>query len=602
MEITKEQEYSKIAKDLKQGKYRTISKEKISELDLLNISKILKSDKEFNVGTLINIILLNNINENCDWNIGSLLQHFNYNEIINCLDSIAVNRRGYLYDSIGFCWALGECPYKNEKVIEFLYEVINNGRNSESWWRSAFALEKITGKNAINNLKRSLKNHDVQSLEESLEDLSDKKNIINILLNSNSKEIKDIIYPKLKERFNHSNNEKELINIIWLFGRLKLYDEKVLKKSLEILDTTENYELKYYILQAMIDNPKAIYLEYFKNFLDSDDKLIKKMAVIGLGEFGVNVDVSRLEKLLETETNENVISSLSEAIYKIKNNYFVEQKKYKNKYMVNENGLIGDDSDKWYADASIYNLFSESEDPENICFKLIFNRILQNKLKIENPIDLATGTGRAAKFILNNIEYSGNLYAIDYSKQMLEYFDRTINRQKYYVKNIELVHSKIQDFNIPNGEKSSFIISSFGFPSKITDKNRCKEELENVYSLLSNDGVFVTLGWDETFNDDLNNMWYKYIPDNIQAANFEEWRKTREASINSARNCDLTWYKKNIKVPLLYDTLEESINVMGHLFGRDAALEILKNKRTMWWMSMGITWDNKESLSKILKK
>lgn len=42
MEITKEQEYSKIAKDLKQGKYRTISKEKISELDLLNISKILK--------------------------------------------------------------------------------------------------------------------------------------------------------------------------------------------------------------------------------------------------------------------------------------------------------------------------------------------------------------------------------------------------------------------------------------------------------------------------------------------------------------------------------------------------------------------------------
>lgn len=77
-------------------------------------------------------------------------------------------------------------------------------------------------------------------------------------------------------------------------------------------------------------------------------------------------------------------------------------------------------------------------------------------------------------------------------------------------------------------------------------------------------------------NDDLNNMWYKYIPDNIKAANFEEWRKIREASIDNPRNCNLTWYKKNIKVPLLYDTLEETINVMGHLFGRDAALEILK--------------------------
>ena len=376
----------------------------------------------------------------------------------------------------------------------------------------------------------------------------------------------------------------------------------MLKKSLEILETTNNYETKYYILQAMIDDPKTIYIKYFREFLDSEDKLIKKMAIAGLAELGANIDVTKLETLLQNESNPNVISSLSKAIYKVKNNYFTEESNYIRKYMVNENGLIGDDSDKWYADASIYNLFSEAEDPENICFNLIFNRILENKIKIINPVDLATGTGRAAKYILNNISYDGNLYAVDYSKQMLEYFDRTINRQKYYVKSIELVHSKIQDFKIPNNKKSSFIISSFGFPSKISDKERCQLELENIYELLTDDGVFVTLGWDETFNDDLNNMWYKYIPDNIKAANFEEWRKTREASINSARNCDLTWYKKNIKVPLLYDTLEETINVMGHLFGRDAALEILKSKRNMWWMSLGITWDNKDSLSKILKK
>lgn len=326
------------------------------------------------------------------------------------------------------------------------------------------------------------------------------------------------------------------------------------------------------------------------------------MAIAGLAELGANIDVSKLETLLQNESNPNVISSLSKAIYKVKNNYFTEQSNYIRKYMVNENGLIGDDSDKWYADASIYNLFSEAEDPENVCFNLIFNRILENEMKIKNPIDLATGTGRAAKYILNNISYDGSLYAVDYSKQMLDYFNRTINRQKYYVKDIELVHSKIQDFKIPNNKKSSFIISSFGFPSKISDKDRCRLELESVYELLTDDGVFVTLGWDETFNDDLNNMWYKYIPDNIKAANFEEWRKIRETSISSARNCDLTWYKKNIRVPLLYDTLEETINVMGHLFGRDAALEILKNKRNMWWMSLGITWDNKESLSKILKK
>ena len=592
----------KIVNDLKKGKYKQLSTEKISENDLLEIASLLKKDKNYNVSELMDIILKNSINEHCDWNIGSLLQHFDYNEIISALDHIPANKRGYLYDSIGFCWAMGECPYKNEKVIEFLYEVINNARNSESWWRASFALEKITGKNAINNLKRSLKNNNKISLEESLEDLSDKKNVINVLLNANSNDIKEIIYPKLKEKFNETDDEKELINITWLLGRLRLYDESLLNKSLEILKSTENYETKYYILQAMIDDPKPIYTEYFKQFLDYDDKLIQKMAIAGLAELGSYSDVEKLQRLLENEINPSVISSLSKAIYKIKNNYFREEKNYVKKYMVNENGLIGDDSDKWYADASIYNLFSEAEDPENVCFSIIFNKVLANKLEIVNPIDLATGTGRAAKYILNNINYDGSLYALDYSQQMLDYFDRTINRQKYYVKNIELVHSKIQDFKIPNNEKSSFIISSFGFPSKISDKERCNLELENVYNLLSDDGVFVTLGWDETFNDDLNNMWYKYIPDNIKAANFEEWRRTREESIKSARNCDLTWLKKNIKVPLLYDTLEETINVMGHLFGRDAAIEILKNKRTMWWMSLGITWDNKESLSKILKK
>lgn len=592
----------RIKDEIKKGKYGQLEKAKISEADLLELATLLQADNNFEISDLINIIINNNIHENCDWNIGSILQHFDYNNIINALENVKPSKRSYLYDSIGFCWALGECPYKNEQVIEFLYEVINNGRNPESWWRAAFALEKITGKNAINNLKRSLKNTGIYTLSESLEDLSNKKNIINILLHANSKAIKEEIYPCLKEKFNSSNDEKELINIIWLLGRLRLYDKSMLEKSLDLLENTNSYEMKYYILQAMIEDPKSMYLEYFRKYLSSDDKLIQKMAITGIGECGNSSDIPLLENLLIKETEPTVVSTLTTAIYRIKDSNFIKNRNYIKKYMVNENGLIGDDSDKWYADASIYNLFSEAEDPQNLCFSLIFNRILREKLQIYNPIDLATGTGRAAKYLLNNVAYDGTLYAVDYSKQMLEYFERTINRQKYYVKDIELVHSKIQDFKLPNNEKSSFIISSFGFPSRISDSDICRQELENVYDTLTDDGVFVTLGWDETFNDELNNMWYKYIPDNIKASNFEEWRKQREASIKSPRNCNLSWYKTSIQVPLLYDTLEEAINVMGHLFGRDAALEILKSKRNEWNMSLGITWDNKESIKKILKK
>ena len=97
------EELNKIVKDLKQGKFKLISNTKISEKDLYAIAEELKKDTNFCVDKLINIILLNNINEDCDWNIGSILQHFNYNDIIKALDNVLVNKRGYLYDSIGFC-------------------------------------------------------------------------------------------------------------------------------------------------------------------------------------------------------------------------------------------------------------------------------------------------------------------------------------------------------------------------------------------------------------------------------------------------------------------------------------------------------------------
>ncbi len=95
----------KIVSDLKQEKYKQLTTSKISENDLLEIATLLKKDEDYNVNELINIILKNRINENCDWNIGSLLQHFDYIDIIKALDTIPANKRGYLYDSIGFCWA-----------------------------------------------------------------------------------------------------------------------------------------------------------------------------------------------------------------------------------------------------------------------------------------------------------------------------------------------------------------------------------------------------------------------------------------------------------------------------------------------------------------
>ena len=91
---------NKIVSDLKEGRYKSISKNKISEADLLEIANKLKASN-YDVTKLLYIILFNRINENCDWNIGSLLQHFDYNEIINALQNVPTSSRAYLYDSIG---------------------------------------------------------------------------------------------------------------------------------------------------------------------------------------------------------------------------------------------------------------------------------------------------------------------------------------------------------------------------------------------------------------------------------------------------------------------------------------------------------------------
>ena len=110
----------------------------------------------------------------------------------------------------------------------------------------------------------------------------------------------------------------------------------------------------------------------------------------------------------------------------------------------------------------------------------------------------------------------------------------------------------------------------------------------------------MTIGWDETFNDELNNMWFKYIPDTIRAKDFDEWRTIRSEKIDSPRNCGLTWLKRGIIVPLQFSSFKESAMVMGYLFGRDAAQNIIYRHQKNWTMAMGITLNTKEEIRQII--
>ena len=89
-------------------------------------------------------MLNNQINKNFDWNVGSILQHFDAAKVVNILKGVNNVERIYLYDMIGIMWVLGEFKFKDQFVIELLQDTIKYTRNPEVWWRAAFSLEKIT--------------------------------------------------------------------------------------------------------------------------------------------------------------------------------------------------------------------------------------------------------------------------------------------------------------------------------------------------------------------------------------------------------------------------------------------------------------------------
>ena len=191
------------------------------------------------------------------------------------------------------------------------------------------------------------------------------------------------------------------------------------------------------------------------------------------------------------------------------------------------------------------------------------------------------------------------IYSIEKSNEMCEFLEKKYDWQVVIIKTPT---EELLDHPLRNNIKSSLVISRFGFPSKIWDKKLAWEELVAIESLLDKDGLFITLGWDEDFDDELNEMWYKFVPDGLQAKNFDEWKKERKSSITSTRNAHLTIYKKNINTSLQFNSLQESAYIMGTLFGERALQYIVKDNKTNWEMKMSITVDTKESIKKILKK
>jgi len=578
--------------------FKRLSSKIVSNEELVTLSTFIQNNKAS--GKLIHSLLdgIDEYNEEYDWNIGNIFQNLNPLEVIREFKKF--NRVRFV-NSIGLTWAFGEYGIKSETIVDYLYLVLNSSTNDIAWWRAGMSIGKIENINSVALLKSALKSRGVKPLTHYLANLDKRSSIIGVLLCSTSLSVKQQIYPKLKSVFlNDHSKLEELVNCVWLLGRLNLIDREIYARIEEIISNCMDYELIYNTFFAIQENISDKFVSLLKENCLHQDPLIRRLVARGLSNAPINDNLKILKEILLTETNENVTRELIKSIYKLENALSKNDSLLLRKYCENENGLIIDESDKWYAEPSTYNIFSEAEDPQNIYFSLVKNKLLNDGIEIENPIDLACGTGRATRQIINNFDFNGVLTAVDLNKNMIDFLEKSITRRKDYTKNIKLVESSIHQLKLDT--KSNFIISTFGFPSKTFDKVNSLVELKKVHSLLDKNGVFVTVGWDETFNDELNYFWYKFLPDNLDARNFEEWRLKRINQIDSARNCGLTWFKKSLPIPLHFSSIDESAHVMGRLFGRDALEEILQHKKTQWEMSMGITYNTKDELTDIIAR
>lgn len=596
-------EYGLIANALMsidKGDYSVLSKKRYTEEELRRIALgIKRRDEKIITNELIMSYIEEHSDSDYDWNMGSILSHIDFGIVLSVINNIDVNKKPFLYDSLGISWLLGEVNSQNKTVIDFLEKVIEHSRNSTAWWNAAYSLKEIDNRNAVSLLKKRILRNGLKDLDYYLKNISDKKSIIGILIHANTKTVKEEIYPELLELLPNSSR-REKINIIWLLGRLRLFNTKAYSLVKDVIDNSDDYELIYQIFKAMEENPSKDFYHTFRSNLDSSKELLVKLSIRGIAKIGDTRDIEILKDMLLKTDNESLIGEISKTIYILEDPSTKRKEELKNKYSFYENGLIYDKTNSWYDNPDLYENFSQFEDNNRIAFSIIERYLKGINHEIINPVDLGTGTGRTLKLIYENIDYKGTLYGIDNSKKMIDYLTQHLDGTKSFVKKVQLIETNIEDFDIE--PKSSLIISSFGFPSKSSDIDYSYKELKNVYNNLTEDGLLITYGWDEYFNDELIEMWYKYIPDSVISNSFEHWSSKKIREFKSPRNCNLKWFKRQIKSQLRFDSLEDSVKVMSSLFGRDCIDEIIEKKKTAWWLSLGITINTKTEIKKALEE
>jgi len=527
-----------------------------------------------------------------DWNLGFILRGLHLEKLVEILD----DNRNLLSKAESIPWALGEIGSDDERIVDFLYNVCERCENYDSWWCAADALEKLKICDATDLKKRTLKGIEWKNIDFCFDNLSQRAAIIGILKQARLENTYKQIIPKCRVKLK-SSNPKEVQNAVWLLERLRIDDTKTIQSLFTLYKKAEDksHTLKPRIIEAFgriaSPNTRPVLEEALRN---AKYYRTRAYAALGLGKIGDKRSIPKLKEALELEIDESVVGNITQALYDLEDQ--TKNKNNKKSHILKwpENGMIYDHTDDWYTNAEIYDKFSQSEDPLNISLDYATQKIPIDSKQI---VDLGTGTGRFALHIAENRNDVNMIYALDSNKMMHKYLKQKIKHQ-YGLKNkVRPIFGSINKLAFPDNSIDA-VVSSWAFPSQMWHLETCLVQVKEVNRILKPNGVLITIGWDETYRDELSELWYRFIPEpDFVRETFEEWRKRRKSKIQSPRNCHLKFIKKNIKVPLLFEDPEEAAYVLGFLFGFTAGEWVMSQRRSEFSINVGITHNTKAELT-----
>lgn len=596
MKLSNDKALGAIKDRLSSGDVFSLSESSLEDGDIKFLSKFIPVDRDLYVKILLGVVIFPK--HPYDWNVGFLVPYLDS----ELLFEIVEENRSLLCQSEGIGWGLGEIGTDDPRVVDFLYYVCEQCLDVDAWWCAAEALEKLGEGDAVDIKKKTLKDERWNDLTECLNNLDQRPAVIGVLRNARYDNTRDVIIPRCLSALS-SGNKKAVQNAVWLIERLRIADSETLSALNSLYEVADDSSktLRPRIIEAYGQLAAPETRELLEEALQTASYFrTRSYAAIGLGRIGDQRSLSVLAKALVNESDHRVIGYISEAIYAIRTPSLVEYNNMIRNANWPETGMVNDSSNDWYTHANIYDEFSQSEDPLGVALDLANSRIPDDA---KTFLDLATGTGRFAIHLAHKFPEAEKIAALDFNGEMHKFLKSKLSLMPMSVRRgLEAVHGDASALPFSN-ESFDCVVSSWGFPSKMWDPGVCYKQTCEVERVLRPGGVFLTIGWDETFEDEMSELWYRFVPEpDFRRETFAEWRKRRRQRITSPRNCHLTFEVKKLEVPLLFKNWQKAAEVVGHLFGQSAGYWMGQQQRSELLISVGITLDTKDSLKKSIEK